>query len=163
MQINGYSNSMYQIYAEMAQQRRMQGTSGTEEPDAAQTQLATENMYAANVQVAEIQQLQQAQEVAPSMEVGDRASQNGNDMTLDTAQPGGRASSASELLRLLGANTEGMSAAAAPNGEATARPSFMNQVLKSFSDAGAYESAMASDQANFGTYMQNLLQRTYGM
>lgn len=154
---------MYQAYAEMAQQRRLQGTSGTEEPDAGQAQLAAESMYAANMQVAEIRQVEQSQEVSASMEVGDRTSQNGNDVTLDTAQPGGRGSNASELLRLLGANTEGTSSIAASDGQSSQRRSFMNEVLKSFSDSGVYEAAMAPDQNNFNSYMGGLVRAAYGV
>ena len=151
---------MYQYYADMVQQRRMQGTSGSEEiPDAAG--IAAQSSYAATAQQVELRQDAQAQEVAPSMEVGDRAEREKG--TAAFAPPGGRNSDASELLRLLGANTEGTNAAASPDGTSSNRTSFWNEILKSFSDSGAHESAMASGTGNdFNSYMNTLLQKTYG-
>lgn len=151
---------MYQHYADMIQQRRMQGTSGAEAPDEAEA--AAQSSYAATVQQLDLRQDAQAQEVAPSMEIGDRAAdENG---TAEFAPPGGRNSNASELLRLLGANTQGSNAASSPDGSSTARPSFINEILKTFSDAGVYESAMATDSDNnFNRYMSDLIHKTYGV
>ncbi len=161
MQINGLSSSVYQVYAEMARQRQLQGSAGTEEQDAAEA-AAGENMHVAAAQAMDARQIQQAQEVAPSMEVGDRASQNGNDVTLDGARSAWQATDPRDLWRLLEANGGEGSAVAAADATSAPRASFLNQVLKTFSDVGASGTAASLDQANFTRYMTGLMQKAYG-
>lgn len=72
--------------------------------------------------------------------------------------PGGSQSNASELLRLLGANTEGVSVSASSNGVSTERTSFFQEVLKSFSD----QTERQPQSTSFTQYMQNLLHAAYG-
>ncbi|MDR1744428.1 MAG: hypothetical protein LBS30_01595 [Planctomycetota bacterium] len=156
MQIGGLSdNSMiYQQYAEMARQRRLAGAVGMEETDDVQD--AAEINYAAAMQQMEAQQIQQAQEVAPSMEVGDRASPDGN------VNPG-------DMFRMLNASARGFnpassSEAASAAGAAGTGNSFWNEILKSFSDVGAYSRASApASGPEFTNYMKNLVNNAYGM
>ncbi len=177
MQIGGLSDNsmMYQQYAEMARQRRLAGAVGMEETN--QVQDAAAVNYAATAEQTEIRQAQQSQEVAPSVEVDDRASERGN------ADP-------ADMLRVLAASAFGFAPATASEGmpapeaaqsasstapsvraESTGNPatgasgsSFWNEILKSFSDVGAYSRAMSPPPGGieFASYMQNRVNNAYG-
>lgn len=177
MQIGGLSDTsmIYQHYAEMARQRRLQGAVGMEETD--EVQDAADVKYAAGMQQSETQQLQQAQEVAPSMEVGDRASERGNadpaDMyrMLTASALGFAPANASEFVTSPEAAQSASSPAPAVGAESTGLPggagsgsSFWNEILKSFSDVGAYSRATSAPAGGieFNNYMRGLVNNAYG-
>ena len=162
MQVTGASTAMQDYYALLAQQRQQQTAAAAAElPGSAQ--LAVENAAAANMQVQQIQTDTASQEVTPTLEVGDRPGILENRTAGSIGPSENSGNNAAEMMRILEAEAMGSVSAARTTEQTRGREgSFMNEVLKSFSDTGRAEAAGLNRQ-NFSDYMQSMLTRAYGV
>lgn len=157
MQINGASTLVHQFSTDTLRRKRI-GASPTGEPADGPESLAF-SVTAIQVRAQTEAQTQSSAAISPVAEMG-QTSGAGQDSGSDGeySPPGGAQSNASELLRLLGAGTEGYNASASPNGLPTDRPGFFQEILKSFSDAGR---ANQMQSGPFAAYMQKLVDSAY--